>query len=153
MKVIKRHKGLAFVCLLTIILIAILFVIFSRMLFSSGKSEYGDRLNGIVSVSNSTLEEVKNKISDNEEVVDVSIRIQGKIIYTVITYSDKMKKDKAKELANASVGYYDEKIINDYDFEYILTQKAVVKDGEEDTSFTIVGSKCPDNDKISWTRN
>jgi len=153
MKIIKRHKGLAFVCLLTIILVMILFVIFSRMFFSKDKSEYGDRLNGIVNISKSTLEEVKAKILENDGVIGVTVRTQGKIIYTTITFDDKTKKDKAKEIATASISYYDDTVIGCYDLEYILTQKLELKEDEEDTSFTIVGQKTPDNDKISWTKN
>ena len=153
MKLIKRHKGLALVCLLTLILIVILFIIVSRMFFSKDKSEYGDRLNGIVDISKSTIEEIKSKISENEEVVNVKIRTQGKIIYTTITFNEKTKKDKAKEIASKSLEYYSEEVTGCYDFEYILTQKIEPKEGEEDPSFTIVGQKSPDNDKISWTKN
>ena len=153
MKLIKRHIGLVFVCLLTLVLVGVLFLIFSNMFFSKDKSEYGDRLNGIVEISKSTIDDVKAKISGNENVLDVSIRTQGKIIYTTITFNDKMKKDSAKELASTSVSYYDKEVIDCYDFEFILTQKVELKEDEEDTSFTIVGQKHPDNDKISWTKN
>ena len=153
MKLIKRHRGLAFVCLLTLILIAILFIIFSRMLFSSNKSEYGDRLNNIVNINKKTIEEAKTKISENEGVEKVTIRTQGKIIYTTIIFDEKTKKDKAKEIAATSLTYYSEDIIECYDFEYILSQNIEVKEGEEDKSFTIVGQKGPDNTKISWTKN
>lgn len=153
MKIIKRHKGLAFVCFLALILVAILAVICSRMFFNKDKSEYGDRLNGIVNISKSTLDEVKNKISENENVLNVTIRTQGKIIYTTITFDDKIKKDKAKEIATTSLTYYDKEVLECYDFEYILTQKIELKEDEEDTSFTIVGQKAPDKEKISWTKN
>ena len=153
MKMIKRHKGLAFVCLLAIILVAILAVIFSRMFFNKNKSEYGDRLNGIVNISTSTLDGVKAKISDNENVLGVKIRTQGKIIYTIITLNDKVSKDKAKEYASTSLSYYDDDVLGCYDFEYILTQELDLGENEEDTSYIIVGQKTPDNEKISWTKN
>ena len=68
------------------------------MFFSKDKSEYGDRLNGIVDISKSTIEEIKSKISESEEVVNVNIRTQGKIIYTTITFSEKPKKIRQKKL-------------------------------------------------------
>ena len=153
MKLIKRHKGLAFVCLLTLILLAILFIIFSRMFFSKNKSEYGDRLNSIVDISKNTLDEVKSKISEKEGVEKVTVRTQGKIIYTTIIFNDKTNKDKAKEIASTSLTYYSEEILDCYDFEYILSQNIELNEGEEDKSYTIVGQKTPDNDKISWTKN
>ena len=151
MKLIKRHKGLVVVCLLTIILFVILFIIFSGMIFSNGKSEYGDRLNGIVSIKESALNEVKEKISANEEVMAVSVRTQGKIVYTVITFSDKIKKDKAKEIATKSLEYYDEGVIKSYDFEFLLAQES--NDSEKNDLFIVAGTKSPDNDKVSWTKN
>ena len=153
MKIIKRHKGLAFVCLLTLILVVILAIICSRMFFNKDKSEYGDRLNGIVNISDSTLTEIKTKISETDGVLSVNVRTQGKIIYTTITFNDKVKKDKAKEIATTSLTYYDEDVLGCYDFEYILTQKLELKEDEEDTSYTVVGQKSPDNEKISWTKN
>ena len=153
MKIIKRHKGLAFVCLLTLILVVILAIICSRMFFNKDKSEYGDRLNGIVNISDSTLTEIKAKISEVDGVLSVNVRTQGKIIYTTITFNDKVKKDKAKEIATTSLTYYDEDVLGCYDFEYILTQKLELKEDEEDTSYTEEKKKGPDNEKISWTKN
>lgn len=152
MKFIKRHMGLVFVCLLTIILLVIMFIIFSRMIFSSGKSEYGDRLNGIVSIKKDVLNEVEEKIKGNDEVAAVSIRTQGKIIYTVITFTDKVKKEKAKEIATKSLENYSEEVMECYDFEFLLTQEAEENDEEVDL-FTVAGTKSPDNKTISWTKN
>ena len=42
MKVIKRHKGLAIVGGLTLILLVVIFAVFSRMIFSNGKGEQED---------------------------------------------------------------------------------------------------------------
>ena len=123
------------------------------MCFNKDKSEYGDRLNGIVNISDSTLTEIKAKISEVDGVLSVNVRTQGKIIYTTITFNDKVKKDKAKEIATTSLTYYDEDVLGCYDFEYILTQKLELKEDEEDTSYTVVGQKGPDNEKISWTKN
>jgi len=41
MNLIKRHKGLAIVGGLTLILIIVMFAIFAKMIFSNGESEYG----------------------------------------------------------------------------------------------------------------
>ena len=78
--------------------------------------------------------------------------VQKKIIYITITYLDSVSKDKAKEIANNTYTYYGEEVIKDYDFEYFLTQKKA-DDAEEDTTYVIVGTKHPDNDYISWTKN
>lgn len=152
MELIKRHKGLAIVLGLTLILVIIMFAIFARMIFSSGDSEYGDRLKGIASVNKEDTNKLISELEERDEIDDVSVRTQGKIIYITITYLDSVSKDKAKEIANNTYTYYSEEVIKDYDFEYFLTQKKV-DDAEEDTTYVIVGTKHPDNDYISWTKN
>ena len=152
MGVIKRHKGLAIVGGLTLILFIALAAIFSRMLFSTGKGEYGDRLNGIETVKNNTLNEVESSIKENDSVEKVSIRIQGKIIYTTIYVKEGTSKDKAKEIASKSIEKYDEKVVEDYDFEFLIHENREVKKDEEDKSYTIAGTKHPNKEKISWTK-
>ena len=153
MKLLKRHKGLAIIGGLALILLIVILAIFSRMLFSTGKGEYGDRLNGITEISKNTIDEAKRKISEYEEVEKVNIRTQGKIVYTTIYFTEKTTKDKAKEIANKSLEFYDEESLKTYDFEFLLRQNLEVKEAEEDKSFTVAGTKHPDADHISWTRN
>lgn len=153
MELIKRHKGLAIVGSLTLILLIIIFIISARMIFTSGNSEYGDRLNGIVKINKSVTDKVLSEIGELEEVEKITTRAQGKIIYTTITFTEATKKDKAKEIANKVLTYYDEEVINCYDFEFLLTQNIEVEEGKEDPSYTVAGTKHPDNEKISWTKN
>ncbi len=150
MELIKRHKGLAIVGGLALILFIILFIIIARMLFSSGKTEYGDRLNGLVKIDESETKKLKDEIGSMEEVSKVTVRVQGKIIYIEIVYTDTTSKDKAKEIANKTLDYYDDEVKKYYDFGYILSQDK--KDSEEDTSFVIAGTKHPESDTISYTK-
>ncbi len=152
MNVIKRHKGLAIVGGLTLILLIILFIIFSRMIFSTGKGEYGDRLKGITEVKSSLLNEVKESLEGQDQVEKASVRVQGRIIYTTFYVTGNTNKDKAKEIASKSLEKYSEEIIKDYDFEFLIHQNLEVKEDEEDKSFTIAGTKHPEKEKISWTR-
>ena len=153
MKLIKRHKGLFIVSVLALILIIILFIIFARMIFSSGNTVYGDRLAGLVKIDSSDTEELTNETKELDGVVDVSVRTQGKIIYITITYANSVSKEKAKEIASSTYKYYSEDVIAYYDFEYLLTQEKEESDEEDSSVFTIAGTKHPDNDYISWTKN
>ena len=132
MNLIKRHKGLAVIGTLTLILLIILFVIFSRMIFPSANSEYGDRLNGMIKLEKETSNKVLEETKKLKEVEDITIRTQGKIIYTTITFTKSTSKSKAKEIANKTLTYYDDEIIAYYDFQYFLTQKIELKEDEED---------------------
>lgn len=154
MNVIKRHKSLAIVGSLTLILIIIMFAIFSKMIFSNGESEYGQRLNGIVKVDKNIIKETINELNELEEVEDAEIRVQGKIIYTTIIFKSGTKLDKAKEIANNTLSKYNERVVECYDFGYLLKENVIDnKETEEvETGFASAGTKHPDNDKISWTK-
>ena len=154
MNLIKRHKGLALVGSLTLILIVIMFIIFARMIFSTGETEYGQRLNGLVELSKSITNEIIEEVKKIDQVEDITIRTQGKIIYTTITYKEGTKLDKAKEIASNTLSKYSEEVIGYYDFGYFLKEAVPESDNEEDekTGFMVAGTKHPDTEKISWTK-
>lgn len=156
MNLIRRHKGLALIGLLTLVLIVIIFIIFSRMIFTTGDSVYGKRLAGFVKIDKKVTNEIIKEVSDMNEVEDIEIRVQGKILYTTILFKEGTKLDKAKEIASNTLTKYSEKVIGYYDFGYFL--KEVVPDPEEGeetkkVGFVVAGTKHPDIEKISWTKN
>ena len=150
---IKRHKGLAIVGSLTLVLLIVIFIMFSRMIFSTGKSEYGDRLKGIVNIPNEDTKKMVSELEEIDEVKSIKTRVQGKINYVTITYTESTSKAKAKEIATKVLGYFDEKVLECYDFEFFLTQDAKLDDEGNDTSYTIAGTKHPDRENISWTKD
>ena len=70
MELIKRHKGLAIVGSLALILLIIIFAIFARMIFSSGDSEYGDRLKNITKVEKNAIKEAAERIGAKRVFVE-----------------------------------------------------------------------------------
>ena len=153
MKLLKRHKGLAIIGGLTLILMIIIFAIFSRMIFSTGKGEYGDRLKGIKAIPKDVTNKVVEETKELDQVENIKVRIQGKIVYTTITFTKDTSKDKAKEIATKTLEYYDEETITTYDFEFLLTQEEQLDDDGNDKSYVIAGTKHPEKENISWTRN
>lgn len=121
------------------------------MIFSTSSSEYGQRLDGIENIKDSTLKDIKSELEENELVSSVSIRIQGKIIYTVISFVEGTSNDKAKSLATSIVSMYDEEVLEDYDFSFLLKED-INSDDEDKTGFVIAGTKIPSEDMISWTK-
>lgn len=152
MNIIKRHKGLAIVGSLSLVLLIIILIIFSRMFFSKNKSEYGDRLNNLVKIEKKVFDEVKEETSKTEGVKKVTIRTQGKIVYTTITVDEKTTKDKAKEIAKKTLEKYSEEVVGAYDFCFIITQEKILDEEGNDKSYTISGTKIPDKENISWTK-
>ena len=162
MNLIKRHKGLAIVGGLTLILVIIMFAIFARMIFSTGDSAYGDRLKGIEKINTKVTKEIIEETKELEQVEDITIRTQGKIIYTTILFKEGTKLTKAKEIANNTLTKYDEEIMKDYDFGYFLKEnipepeeKEENKDDKKEevkTGFVVAGTKHPDTKSITWTK-
>lgn len=148
---ISRHKLLFVICLLAFIIVIVLLYIFFS-LFIGGTNQYGDRLDGIenVEISKSLKEEIVSFLEEKEEVVDASVRVQGKIIYIHIKYKGDVSLDKAKEIATSSLDKFDKDEKAFYDIGYYLTQD---KDNEEDKGFVVTGSKNAKLDSISWIKS
>lgn len=154
MNLIKRHKGLAIIGTLTLILVIIMFIICARMIFLTGETEYGNRLEGLVKIDKSITKEIISETKELEQVEDISIRTQGKIVYTTITFKEGTELSKAKEIASNTLTKYSEEVIGYYDFGYFLTENIEkTEDEEEKTGFTAAGAKHPNNKEISWTKN
>ena len=148
---ILNHKLLATICLLAfILLVVLLFMVISMTVSTANK--YGNRLDGIkeVEIKSKTLKEVENKIKENEEVKDASVRIKGKIIYFDITYNKGTEKDKAKEIANNTLSEFSEEEKSFYDMEYILIEDS---NGEDGDTYIVTGTKHSAKEEISWSRN
>lgn len=148
-KWVNRNKGFAIIVGLSIILFLILFIIFLQMLLGGSSNKYGNRLDGIedVKISNDTFEGVKKELTDTELVLEVSTRIQGKIVYTTIVLKDDTSKDKAKEIASATLDNYSEDELKFYDFSFFLRWNG------EEADTVVTGNKHHNLDSITWTNN
>lgn len=145
---ISRHKILSIICILAFIIVIMMIYIFCSI-FVGGSDKYGNRLEGIkeVEISKSKLSELKGKIEDNGEVDSAKVRIEGKIIYIDIKFTNETSKDKAKELANKVLDEFDKDEKNFYDFEFILTQNDTEK------GFKLTGTKGPKTKEISFIKS
>lgn len=145
----NKNKGFAIIIALGFILFLILLIIFFQMLIGGSSDKYGNRLDGInkVKISNKTFEEVKKEVTDTELVEEVSTRLQGKIVYMTITLKSDTSKDKAKEIASATLDNYSEEELKFYDFSFFLRWK-----GEEGDT-VVTGNKHHSLDSITWTNN
>ena len=145
----NKNKGFAIIIALGFILFLILLIIFFQMLIGGSSDKYGNRLDGInkVKISNETFEEVKKEVTDTELVEEVSTRLKGKIVYMTIILKSDTSKDKAKEIASATLDNYSEDELKFYDFSFFLRWK-----GEEGDT-VVTGNKHHSLDSITWTNN
>lgn len=152
-KLIEKHKSLFIVGSFALILLIVMIIACLKMFIFSSSDKYGHRLDGIedVVISSDTYKKVKDSIKENTEVEDVSVRLQGKIVYTTITYTKETSIDKAKEIATASLKNYSSEEIAYYDYSFILTQD--FEETDEEKHFIVMGYKHPEIETIGWTKS
>ena len=145
--IIARHKLLFLVCLLAFIVLVVLFYIFFS-LFVGGNDPYGDRLKGIskVQISNKKKSSVTSFLKEKDEVVDSSVRLDGKIIYIHIKTKEGVSLDRAKEIANESLGKFDDDEKAFYDFGYFLYE-------DKENGYVVTGNKNSKSDSIVWIKS
>ena len=148
-KWINKNRGFAIICALALILFIIMVVIFVKLLVGGSSNKYGNRLDGIdkVKISNEIYESVKEEVKEVEGVNDVSVRLQGKIVYTTIELSDSISSDKAKEIAKNTLDNYTEDELKYYDFSFFLKWKG------EESDKVITGNKHHNLEDITWIKS
>lgn len=145
----KRNKGLSIVLLLTLILLIFIIIIFVKLLVGNSSNKYGSRLDGIeeVQIEKETYDEVKEEVMDTDLVEDVSVRLQGKIVYTTIVLKSDTSVSKAKEIASNTLDNYAEDELGFYDFSFFLKWEG------EEADTVITGNKHSDLDSITWVKS
>lgn len=146
---VMKNKGLTIVIALAIVLFVILLIIMLELLLGGSSNKYGDRLDGIneVKISDDTYNEVKEEVNSTDLVEDISIRLQGKIIYTTINLKSDTSIDKAKEIASNTLDNYSEEELAFYDFSFFL------KWSTEEDDTVITGNKHHNLDTITWVKS
>lgn len=138
-----------FVILMLVSVAALIIILFSFIfyfIFQSKKDIYGNRLNGteVVKIEKKKFKEVEDAFKDTDNIDNVTIRLQGKIIHVTLNLN-KGKHDDAKKLAIKIMEEFSDKEKDIYDFSFLV-------DGES-KGFPIIGYKKADNSVISWTNN
>ena len=150
-KFIKEHYILVIIGFLVILFLVFIFIGFRKMYFTSNGDVYGNRLEGIekVPIKDDVLDKAKKELLDSEKVENVTIRLQGKIVYFTIDYKEDVSIDQAKEIATKTLTEFTEEQKKFYDFSYFLTQSKV-KDSD---SYPTMGNKHPKKATIAWLKN
>ena len=146
---IKNNVGFTIVIVLAIILVAILGVIFVKLMQGRSSDKYGNRLDGIeeVTIDKKTYDSVKEEVMATEVVEEVTTRLQGKIVYTTIVLKEDTSIDRAKEIASNTLDNYTEEELKYYDFSFFL------KWNKEDGSTVITGNKHRSLESITWIKS
>lgn len=146
---VVKNKAYAVIIGMSLILFIILLIILLELLLGGSSNKYGNRLDEIedVQIDSAVFDGVKEELNESGLVENVSTRIQGKIVYTTIILKYDTGKDRAKQLAAATLDNYEEDELKYYDFSFFLEWK-----GEEE-NMVITGNKHHNLDEITWTNN
>ena len=155
---INKHKGFTILIGLSLRLFIIMLVIFISLFFGSGESKYGKRLEGIedVELSKYFLQEVEDKLKEDESVVEANVRLQGKIVYILFEVNDDISRDTAKLMASNTLENFSEEELAFYDFSYIIKWTTNVENEEGETEEkieAIEGTKHPLKDAITRSKS
>lgn len=150
MKFIKKNKFTIIAILIFICIVIVGAKIKDFLVPDSGKAVYGDRLDGIddYKLSDSLIESIKSSLSENENVLDVSYELHGKIINFMITVSDSLSISDAKKIANSTVSYFENEELTFYSL-----QVYVLKNDESLNNFPIIGYKDTDSSELVFTKD
>ena len=140
-----------------IYIVLVLFVIFCGFVFVTMKAYldpedelavYGNRLDGIekVQITDKKENEVIDFIKEDENITDVSISVQGKIINIIIKAKGKKNTVEKMEKKGAEIiKKFSENEIKFYDFQFFIKN--------EEANYNLIGYKNKKNDEISWVND
>lgn len=148
MKWIKKNK-FTVIAICIFVLLAFLGFKVMEMFFPNQRTAiYGDRLEGKVTVEQTTYDEVKQKISESDKVETVSLRENGRRVDITITVTNATSKSEAKKLTDNILESFTESQIGYYDF-----QVFIVKEDATENDFPIIGYKHHNSSTFLWTKD
>ncbi len=145
----KNNRVYSILMIISIIcIVAILVGVVLYFLGQTSKDKYGNRLEGIekVEIKESKLNEIENKITENELVKSTEVVIKGKLVYITITLNTGTHAD-AESLAQTSLELFSEEEKAFYDIQYIVDNK----DEKIEENFPVMGYIKAGNSVIKWT--
>ena len=149
LKWMRRNTGLVIVLLLTLVLLGFITVIFIKLLMGNSSGKYGNRLDGIneVVISDETYDSVKEEVMATEKAVEITTRLQGKIVYITIVLNNDISISDAKGIASDTLDNFTEEELGFYDFSFFLKWES------EEGDTVVTGNKHHDLESITWVKS
>lgn len=149
-KEIWRNNRVLFVLFIILIICFVAIVTVALTYFvGSENSPYGNRLDNKVELPKDFEKNMANALKEDEQIKDATVRLAVRTIYVSIDFETTISLEEAEEKAVASLESIDEKILEYYDFNYILSKDAK----EEDEGFTIMGARNSYGTGFVWNNN
>lgn len=149
-KFLKKHRYTCILLLIFILIVVLGFKVKDILVPDEGKATYGERLKDIDNhpIDKTIYDKIEEEFAKNTKVLDISHRVQGKIINYILTVNDDMSIKDAKALGDKIVSHFDEETLS-----YYSLQVYVKKNDASKNNFPIVGYKDPLSKSISWSKD
>lgn len=140
----KKNKKKIIIITAIVILVLVLLILVYNSLFSSSNSTRYDGIENY-ELTKKEKESVKEKLNELENVEDIDIHINSKIIKIIVNLSDDVAFDGVKAKANEAISGFSEDNLSYYDIE-IFVQSS----NEESEIYPQIGYKFKTNSEFSW---
>lgn len=131
------------ICFIAIVTVALSYFV------GSEKDPHGNRLDNKVEISKDFANNLEKFFKDDELVKDAKVRTSIRTIYVRVEFDSKISLVEAEGKATASLDIIDKKLLEYYDFNYILTKEA----SESSDAFSIMGARNVNGTGFIWNNN
>lgn len=146
MKFIKKNKTIVIVAIICLVLVILMGVAIYRMFYPNSGSVYGDRLDNAPEIDNAVIEQIKNKIMENDYVEEVKYETNVAIMKFFISIKDGTKLKNAQKIGDIILDTLSTKVVSFYDIEVYLTN-------ENDSSYPSIGYHSKNAEEFNWINN
>ena len=150
LKILKNNIFTIFVIIVFVVCMFAASYIKRLYCHNNDKAAYGDRTEDAVNyvLEDKEIEKIKTKIKEDEDIISVDYRLDGRIIKLTIYVKDDVTDSEARKKGDGYLGLFDKDDLSYYsiNFEFKKEDKSL-------NDFPIEGYKHYSNVKISWTKD
>lgn len=140
-----KKKMIKYIIIVSIVLLIIIlsFIIYKNIFATSNSSRYEGIEN--YKLTNDEINAVKDIINELEQVKDVDVYIDSKIIKIVVSLNNDINFEEVKTKANESIKKIKEDNLTYYDVEFFVQSS-----NKESQTYPQIGYKFKTNSEFSW---
>ena len=140
-----KKKIVKYIIISIVVLIILIasFIVYKNLFASSESSRYEGIEN--YKLTNNEINSVKDKIKELENIKDIDIYIDSKIIKIVVKLKEDVNFEELKKKANESISGFDEENLTFYDVQFF-----VQSENKESEVYPQIGYKFKANKEFSW---
>lgn len=151
MDFIKEHKFMVITGSIFLLLIIASIVLAYQLFFSYDNNKYGNRLDNIenLKISDHTITKLKSELKELEQVEDIDVHGNGKIMNITFHVTNDLEKNSAKEYGEKVLSYFSEEERKNYDIQIFVVTKEI----NEEKGYSIIGYAKAGRETLTWSNN